>query len=132
MNECIFCKIINKEIPSDIIYEDINTIAILDIKPVNPGHTLIIPKEHSETILDTKEETLKELITITKKITPAILKATNTKAFNININNNKIAGQEVPHLHFHIIPRKENDNLKLWKGKEAKENLKDKIISNIS
>ena len=66
MNECIFCKIINKEIPCYEIYEDENILAFLDRTPVNPGHTLVIPKKHSETILDTDEETLEKLIIATR------------------------------------------------------------------
>ena len=118
MNDCIFCKIINKEIPCYKIYEDEKIIAFLDRTPVNPGHTLVVPKKHSETILDTDDETLKELIIATKKISNAIYKGLRLKGFNIGLNQFKIGGQIVPHIHIHIMPRKENDNLRLWGGRE--------------
>ena len=118
MNECIFCKIINKEIPCYEIYEDENILAFLDRTPVNPGHTLVIPKKHSETILDTDEETLEKLIIATKKISNAIYKGLKLKGFNIGMNQFKVGGQVVPHLHIHIMPRKEGDNLRLWGGRE--------------
>ena len=118
MNDCIFCKIINKEIPCYKIYEDEKIIAFLDRTPVNPGHTLVVPKKHSETILDTDDETLKELIIATKKISNAIYKGLRLKGFNIGLNQFKIGGQVVPHIHIHIMPRKENDNLRLWGGRE--------------
>ena len=118
MNECIFCKIINKEIPCYEIYEDENILAFLDRTPVNPGHTLVIPKKHSETILDTDEETLEKLIIATKKISNAIYKGLKLKGFNIGMNQFKVGGQVVPHLHIHIIPRKEGDNLRLWGSRE--------------
>jgi len=132
MNECIFCKIINKEIPCYEIYEDENILAFLDRTPVNPGHTLVIPKKHSETILDTDEETLEKLIIATKKISNAIYKGLKLKGFNIGMNQFKVGGQVVPHLHIHIIPRKEGDNLRLWgsreyESEEEKFEIQDKI-----
>ncbi|MBU2639628.1 MAG: HIT family protein [Nanoarchaeota archaeon] len=132
MNDCIFCKIIKEEIPCNKIYEDNNIIAFLDIAPVNPGHTLVVPKKHSINMLDTPEETLKELIAITKKLLPAIEAATNAKGFNIHINNNEIAGQAVHHIHLHIIPRFKNDGRKLWKGSEYKGNEAEILTKSIS
>lgn len=136
MTDCIFCKVIKKEIPCYKIYEDSNIIAFLDIKPINPGHVLIVPKEHVETILDASEATLKELLIITKKLLPLIEKATKAEGFTITINHGEKAGQVVPHLHLHLIPRFENDGRKLWKGKDYKENedkeIEDKITSLIS
>lgn len=118
MGNCVFCKIINGEIPSNKVFENKNIVAFLDIRPVNPGHTLVVAKQHKENMLDTPEETLKELIVITKKLANAIIEAVNTNSFNIHINNNKAAGQAVPHIHFHIIPRFENDGRRLWKGND--------------
>ena len=118
MNDCIFCKIVRGELPCYKIYEDNETLAFLDRNPVNPGHTLLIPKKHSETILDTNDETLKKLITTTKKISKAIFESMKLEGFNIGINQFKIAGQVVPHLHIHIMPRHKNDGIKLWPSRE--------------
>jgi len=101
---CIFCKIANKEIPSKVIYEDENTLAFLDINPRSKGHTLVIPKEHYETFDEIPEDVATNLIKTIKKVVD-ILKSLNPDGYNILNNNKPIAGQEVPHVHFHIIPR---------------------------
>ena len=106
---CIFCKIISNEIPSQKIFEDGNTFAFLDINPASKGHVLVIPKKHYETLVDVPEEELKQLIVSVKKIAQAILKATKASGFNVLQNNGKVAGQLVNHIHFHVIPRFEND-----------------------
>jgi histidine triad (HIT) family protein len=120
MDNCIFCKIIKGIIPCTKVYEDNNCLAFLDISPVNKGHTLVIPKKHYETILDIPEEALKELIAATKKVAEAIHKGMDCPGFCVLQSNFKAGGQEVPHLHFHIVPRLNNDGLKFWpQGKYA-------------
>ena len=117
MND-IFCKIVKGEIPCYKIYEDKDILAILDINPVNKGHTLVIPKKHSETILDTDEEILKKLIIVTKRISKAVHTGLKCDGFNIGINQFKDAGQLVPHLHFHIMPRFKGDGIRLWPSRK--------------
>ena len=131
MIDCIFCKIIKKEIPADKIYEDKNVLAFLDIMPINEGHTLVISKKHYEDFLTTDEETLKNLIIAVKKITKAVIKAVNAEGFNLVLNNKRVAGQLIPHVHFHIIPRFKRDGLKHWSGKKYKENESKLIASKI-
>ena len=114
MSECVFCRIIKGEIPCTKVYEDNNTLAFLDLNPVNKGHTLVVPKKHSETILDTDEKTLRDLVITTKKISKAMMGGLKIKGFNIGINQFEAGGQVVPHLHIHIIPRLKNDGIKLW------------------
>lgn len=118
MDDCIFCKIARGEIPAEKIYEDKDVLAFLDIKPTNKGHTLIIPKEHYETILDIPDTTLKKLIVVIKKLSKAVFKGTTADGFNIGMNNYKAAGQFVMHAHFHIMPRYEKDGLVEWGRKE--------------
>lgn len=119
--ECIFCKISRGEIPCEKIYEDANVIAFLDIAPVSKGHALVLPKKHFETLLDADDKTSNELITVVKKISSAVMNAVKAEGFNIGINNYEAAGQIVPHLHVHIIPRFRNDGLKEWPNKKATE-----------
>ena len=114
MDECIFCKIIKGEIPSSKIYESDNVLAFLDIGPVNKGHTLVIPKEHHETLMDIPDELLKELILTVKKVCKAVKQGVNAEGISLGMSNYKAAGQVVPHAHFHIMPRFDNDGLKLW------------------
>lgn len=116
MDNCIFCKIVRGDIPSYKIYEDDAVCAFLDIMPVNRGHILVVPREHYENILATPDNILCEVISVIKKIIPAVLKASKAEGFNIGVNNGSVAGQIVEHLHFHIIPRFYNDRLKLWEG----------------
>ncbi len=114
MQDCIFCKIIKGEIPSSKIYENDKVFCFLDIMPVNKGHTLVIPKKHYETILDIPEDLLKEVITVTKKVSKAVKQGTKADGISIGQSNFKAGGQVVPHLHFHIIPRYSGDGLKFW------------------
>ncbi|MFH2136866.1 MAG: HIT family protein [Patescibacteria group bacterium] len=125
--DCVFCKIIKGELPSVKVYENHKTVAFLDINPANPGHTLVVPKEHFENLLDGGEEILKEIMLTIKKVAQGITKALDLKGFNVGQNNGAVAGQVVPHLHWHIIPRFENDGLEPWSRKEYKEGEMEEI-----
>lgn len=135
MTDCLFCKIIKKEIPSETIYENENVIVFLDINPVNPGHVLVVSKEHYVNILDAPEETLKGMIAVVKKIAPVILESVGMNDFCLGVNNGHDAGQVVDHIHFHIMPRCEGDGHKHWKPIPYKEGemkeLAQKIIEKI-
>ncbi len=119
--DCIFCKIIRNGIPAAKVYENGKIIAFLDINPVNPGHTLVIPKEHYANLVATPEAVLDEMIRAVKKLAPVIMKATDTKGFNLGVNNGSVAGQLIFHTHFHIMPRKDGDGHRLWQGKPYSE-----------
>jgi len=133
---CIFCDIINKKANAEILYENERVAAFLDIRPVNYGHTLIIPKAHSENFLSVSEENLLELIRITKMISGAIYKSLNPDGLNIVTNNGIAAGQSIFHFHFHIIPRYKDDainfkpNLKSYNNGTMRE-FADKIRTEI-
>lgn len=133
MNDCVFCKIIKKEIFSDIIYEDKNFFAFLDINPVNYGHALLIPKRHYKNLYDLPDEILSEIAPLIKKMAVAIKQGVKADGINIGMNNDGAAGQVVPHAHFHIIPRFADDNLHHWPGKlflkEKSAKIAGKIIS---
>lgn len=104
-NNCIFCAIAAGEIPSFKVYEDEWVVAYLDINPFTEGHTLVIPKAHSEGLLDTPEETLSAVLVRVKKVAAHLRAALPCDGFNILQNNGEAAGQTVKHLHFHIVPR---------------------------
>jgi len=114
MRDCIFCKIINGEIPCSKVYEDNEFLAFLDITPINKGHILVIPKKHFVNILDCEEDVLKKIGPILKKLSLAVKKGVNADGIVIGQNNGEYAGQVVMHLHFHIIPRFKEDGLKHW------------------
>ena len=113
MTDCIFCKIAEGKIPCAKIYEDKNAIAFLDISPVNKGHTLIAPKKHYENLQAIPEEELCAVMKAVKKIAPAIIRAINAPSFNLIISNGKEAGQEVFHMHVHIIPQSGDKNTQI-------------------
>lgn len=125
MNDCIFCKIILKEIPADFIYENDHIVAFLDIRPVAVGHTLVVPRRHFRDVFDTPSEVLSEVATKIPKIARALLDATGSHAFNIGVNTGAEAGQIIFHNHWHLIPRYKNDGLHHWPHKEnAPEDLR--------
>ena len=103
--ETIFSKIIAGDIPCEKVYEDDRVLAFLDINPVNHGHTLVIPKEHTTNIFDVAPETLAQLITVAQRVAAAQRDALACDGVNLVMNNGEAAGQEVPHIHFHVIPR---------------------------
>ena len=131
MANCIFCKIIAGEIPSTKVYEDDKVLAFLDISPINPGHTLVIPKEHYETLVDLPDEELAGLMPVAKNIGQAIMSKLGADGFNIGLNNGKAAGQEVDHVHFHVIPRHQGDGLKHWPSQEYAEGESEKVADKI-
>lgn len=100
----VFAKIIAKEIPAQIIYEDERVIAFKDIKPLRTGHFLVVPKAFSENLFDISDEDLTYLIKKARELAVKETKALGISGFSIQINNGKEAGQEVFHTHIHVIP----------------------------
>lgn len=108
-SDCVFCKIIRGEIPSKKVYDDKDVIAFLDINPANPGHTLVVPKKHSEDLTKSNEDDIAKAMHVVKKITASLKEKMNAIGVNVLQNNGKAAGQIVGHTHFHVIPRYPND-----------------------
>jgi len=131
MDDCLFCKIIRGEIPSHKVYEDEEVLAFLDIEPINPGHTLVIPKEHCPTLLDVPEALACKLLTVTQKLTNRILKAVESDSFNLYLNNGEKSGRLVDHFHWHIIPRFEGDGYELWHGKKYGDGEAEEVLKKI-
>jgi len=107
---CVFCKIINKEIPSSTVYEDDNVLAILDLSQATYGHTLVMPKKHVETFLDLDKETLNNVFSVTQDLAIKIKDKLGASGVNILNNSYPVAGQSVMHMHVHIIPRYSNQD----------------------
>lgn len=110
---CVFCKILQGEIPAAKVYEDDRVLAFLDIAPFNYGHTLVIPKTHCHGISDLPDADRDALFAAAAKLAPVILRVTGASGFNLLMNNGQVAGQEVPHAHLHIIPRFVDDKVLL-------------------
>lgn len=107
--ECIFCKIAQKKIPTNIIIENDKAMAFLDAYPLSKGHTLVIPKAHYSKIQELDENSSQSLFNLLWKITNPIEKAMGVNSSTIAIHNGREAGQEIPHVHIHVIPRERGD-----------------------
>ncbi len=114
MSDCLFCKIVSGEIPCYKIYEDDYVLAFLDIACDAVGHTVVIPKKHSENIIDADALSLQKLAEACQKISKHYAQNCGFDAVNVVNNSGMSAGQTVMHLHFHIIPRKTGDGLNVW------------------
>lgn len=132
IEDCLFCKIVNKEIPSKIIFENSSNLAFLDIFPISKGHIIVIPKNHYKNIEEIPNNELMELFKTVKKIAILIHKRLKIDGYNILQNNFKAAGQEINHIHVHIIPRNDKDDkfkLNIPRNQATKEELE--LILNI-
>jgi len=112
MKDCVFCKIVKKEISAKIIYENDNFLSIPDANPIAPGHSLVISKKHFKTSLDIPSSLGLELLDCIKNTSMVLLREHDAEGFNVLNNNFESAGQVVDHVHYHIFPRKKGDKLK--------------------
>ncbi|MFP5212667.1 MAG: HIT family protein [Acidobacteriota bacterium] len=120
MVDCIFCKIVRGELPCAKLYEDDLVISFLDIGPINPGHALVLPKNHYPTIFDIPTEELKACIDAVQKVARAVFRATGASGMNVLQNNYRSSGQTVDHIHFHMIPRHLRDGfMPNWPAKSC-------------
>lgn len=131
MNDCIFCKIVRKELPSYKVYEDEKTYAFLDINPIQPGHTLVIPKEHAGNIFEISSPHWALVQETVRKVAIAIEEATGADGLNLFMNNREHAGQVVDHAHVHLIPRFKGDGLKHWPHGSYKEGQAQTVLEKI-
>ncbi|KAJ2076894.1 Adenosine 5'-monophosphoramidase [Coemansia sp. RSA 988] len=115
--DCIFCKIVKGDIPSVKLLETANTFAFLDVGPLSEGHALVVPKYHAEKLHEVPDSFLAETMPVAKQIATAL----NVENYNVLQNNGSLAHQEVPHVHFHVIPKPNaEEGLTIgWPSKEA-------------
>jgi histidine triad (HIT) family protein len=137
LEDCIFCKIVQAKIPAIKVYEDEMVLAFMDINPLNDGHTLVVPKRHAETIYEITSDDLSAVMKVAQTVALAIKKALMPDGLTVVQLNHKAAGQVVPHLHIHLIPRWENDGLMISKWQplpadmEKTKNIAEKIKKEI-
>ncbi len=129
---CIFCEIIKGNIPAYKVYEDDDIFAFLDIKPINPGHTLVVPKKHYKNLEEIPEEDLKKLIIAVKKVGYLLKSKLAIVGYNASVNNDPVAGQVIPHIHFHVIPRHMGDGHHSWHRGEYAPGEADSIIKKLA
>jgi histidine triad (HIT) family protein len=128
-NDCIFCQIVDKKIPSKVVFEDEKNLAFLDIYPIYKGHTIVIPKNHYQNLEDIPEFELVEIYKVVKELATLIHDKLNIDGYNILQNNFEAAGQVIQHFHVHIIPRSRNDGR--FKLKIPREQSTDEELNNI-
>ncbi|WP_439027820.1 HIT family protein [Haloarchaeobius sp. DT45] len=109
MDDCIFCQIVAGDIPSRTVYEDEHAFAFLDVNPLAPGHTLVIPKAHHETLGDLPADEGAAVFSALHELVPVVEDAVDADGSTVAFNNGEAAGQEVPHVHAHIVPRFDDD-----------------------
>lgn len=132
---CIFCKIINNEIPSKKIYEDDDVLAILDISQATKGHTLVLPKKHYSDLTEIEDYEYLKVMSIAKDLSKSIKNTFNASGINLLNNCGETAGQTVMHFHVHIIPRYNNEDIKInffdHSNAYNLEEIKNSIVSNL-
>jgi histidine triad (HIT) family protein len=107
---CLFCRIVQSEVPARLVFEDEISLAFLDLRPVFPGHCLLIPKEHYETLTDLPEQLVGPFFTNVQRLSRAVESALAAHGTFVAMNNR--VSQSVPHLHTHVVPRRRKDGLK--------------------
>jgi histidine triad (HIT) family protein len=122
---CQFCSLVRKETQASVVFEDENTMAFMDLKPVNDGHTLVIPKTHYENIYEIPEEEIASLYKTVKKVASAVKKGVNAEGISITQHNGWAALQRVFHMHVHVIPRYEGQRFP--RPEELKEANREKL-----
>ncbi len=113
MTDCVFCRIIAGDLPGSVIYEDRETVAFLDLYPVHPGHTLVVPRRHVTDLTACPEVVAAGLFAVSARLAPAVVRAVGAAGFNVWTANGEAAGQEIFHLHLHVLPRFERDSFGL-------------------
>ena len=134
MDNCLFCRIVSGELPATIVFEDDNSVAFLDHRPLFHGHTLLVPREHVETLGELSREIVGPYFEAAQLLSRAVESAMDAEGTFVAMNNR--VSQSVPHLHVHVVPRRRKDGLKgfFWprtkyKGDEEMEEVKKKIVT---
>jgi histidine triad (HIT) family protein len=130
---CVFCKIINKELPASIVYEDEDHVAFLDVRPLFEGHTLLVPRAHVVTLADLPPDAVGPFFTVVQRLSVAVPAAMDATGTFVAMNN--IVSQSVPHLHCHVVPRNPKDGLRgfFWpRTKYADDAARDAVAARIA
>lgn len=127
-DSCLFCRIVSGEVPATIVYEDENAIAFLDHRPLFPGHTLLVPREHVETLVDLPQQLVGPFFEATQLLARGVESAMDAEGTFVAMNNR--VSQSVPHLHVHIVPRRKKDGLKgfFWPRTKYKDQEEMKVV----
>lgn len=132
MENCIFCKIANGEIPSADVYEDEDFRVILDLGPASKGHALILPKTHAANLFELPDELVQKAMIVAKKVGGKLVEALGCDGLNVVQNNGEAAGQTVFHFHMHLIPRNNGDRVGVtWNPGTLSDEDKEEILAKV-
>lgn len=112
MNDCVFCRIVHKEVPAEVLFENDEVVAILDINPIHYGHALVIPKQHCRGFLELPSHSYQAILRAARVVCQALVQGLRLEGYNLLSNNGRIAGQSVFHFHLHVTPRYPDDNIR--------------------
>jgi histidine triad (HIT) family protein len=136
-DECLFCNIVSGDVPASLVFEDPESIAFLDTRPLFPGHLLLVPKEHYETLSDLPEKLVSSLFLNAQKLASVVKETMDAEGSFVAMNN--VVSQSVPHFHIHIVPRKRKDGLKgfFWprrkyENADEQESVREKLAGHSS
>ena len=127
---CLFCDIVEKKIPSRIVYENDQVLAMLDINPLSKGHTVILPKKHVDSLLESDEETVCACMKASHLLSNHLCEKLGADGCNLVVNSHESAGQTIPHMHFHVIPRYKNDDVIVLQPSSLELDL-DKVLEEV-
>ena len=127
-DSCLFCRIVSGELPATVVYEDENSVAFLDHRPLFPGHTLLVPREHVETLGELRVSLVGPYFKAVQLLTRAVESALDAEGTFVAMNNR--VSQSVPHLHVHVVPRRRKDGLKgfFWPRTKYKDDEEMKVV----
>jgi len=108
-NDCVICKLVSGELEVSVIHEDDLCVAFMDIQPVNPGHVLVVPRQHYESLLDVPPDLARHLFDVALRLAPIVRRLAGAEGLNVIVNSGAAAGQDVFHYHVHVIPRRSDD-----------------------
>ncbi len=132
MNDCLFCEFLLDNSRIQKVYENEHVFAFLDARPVNPGHTLLVPKNHSRNMLEISEEDACNLARAIPLVARAVKEGVKADGINIHVNNEPSAKQVIFHTHLHIIPRHNGDGLEMFHGKEISKEKQSEVLKEIT
>ncbi len=111
---CVFCEIVKKKTPAEVVFENDRVLAVVPLERISKGHVLVIPKQHFENVFDVEDSVLRELISVSKKLSEKVVNENGATGVNLLNASGKDAQQSVFHLHFHVVPRYPRDGLDMW------------------
>jgi histidine triad (HIT) family protein len=132
MHDCIYCKIVRRELPAEILHDDDDVCAFLERNPINPGHAIVVPKTHFNSLTQIPEDLMGRLFSVATSLAQSIVRVTDSDAFNLHVANGECIGEVIPHSHVHVIPRVSTDGFAWgWRSLSCSETDRNELAQEI-